>query len=72
MQQKNRMQIMFVSWVAGNFGWVIVLYAYIYLHPMSPSLLRAEEVSEDLEQQLVTMIFFHDEGWGSDSLTPCE
>jgi hypothetical protein len=33
MQQKNRMQIMFVSWVAGNFGWVIVVYAYIYLTP---------------------------------------
>jgi hypothetical protein len=47
MQQKNRMQIMFVSWVAENFGWVIVLYAYIYPHPMSPSLLRADKVSED-------------------------
>jgi hypothetical protein len=42
------------------------------LHPMSPSLLRADEVSEDSEQKLVTVIFFHDEGWGSDGLTPCE
>jgi hypothetical protein len=66
------MQIMFVSWVARNFGWVIVVYAYIYLHPMSLSLLRADEVSEDSEQQLVTVIFSHDEGWGSDGLTPCE